>query len=407
MDLLSDFLTGGRYLPHGVCFLRDSNLLWLHVTSNAVIALAYYMIPVALVFFLRGLRMRISFQWAIGLFAAFIVLCGTGHIVDIITLWQPVYWLQGTLRAVTAVVSIATAICIIPLVPRLLQMRSPEELEQANRRLREEIRKREQAEADLRRSLEELKRAVQELEQFAYITSHDLQAPLRNVSGFSQLLLRRYRDKLGGDAAEFLGFIDQGVRHMQALINDLLALSRVGRNQSQFEKRPLREAVDRALQVLAPAIDAAQARVEIGELPVVEAEHNLLTQLFQNLVGNALKFQTPGEQPRISIDATETADHWLIRVRDNGIGIPQDQLKSIFAVFRRLHAADAYEGTGIGLSICQRIAQHHGGEIWAESDPVEGGSRFCLRLPKQLAASLRGRVPLLGASVTTGEAAPA
>lgn len=386
-------LEGGGFLPHGVCYLRRPDLILLHAVSDALIAIAYFMIPIVLVYFIRRAGNRVSFNWAIGLFAAFIILCGTGHLLDILVIWKPFYWLQGWQRALTAGVSLAAAVAIIPLVPRLLAMRMPEELEEANLRLREEIKLRESAEAELRRSLVEVRRAVQELEQFAYITSHDLQAPLRNVSGFSQLLSRRYRDKLGGDALEFLDFIDKGVRQMQVLINDLLMLSRVGRSEAKFVRRPLEEPVKKALAALAPVIQSRNAQVECDSLPEIKAEHNLLAQLFQNLIDNATKFQRPGVAPVVRISCWPEGGQWHIVVKDNGIGIPKDQLEAIFAVFRRLHPSDEYEGTGIGLAICRKIVHHHGGEIWAESNG--DGAEFHVRLPREPAVPAASGVPRL------------
>lgn len=375
-------LEGASFLPHGVCFLQQKELILLHVISDALVAIAYFMIPLVLLYFLRRTRGRISFNWAIGLFAAFIILCGAGHVLDIVVIWKPLYWLQGWQRALTAIVSMATALAIIPLVPRLLAMRSPEELEIANLRLREEIKLREGAEADLRRSLVELKRAVQELEQFAYITSHDLQAPLRNVAGFSQLLVRRHRDKLGGDALEFLDFIDKGVRQMQGLIRDLLALSRVGRGGSSFVRGPLDVPVKQAIEALQPTLIARGATVVVDpSLPEVKADHSLLAQLFQNLIENASKFHRSGVSPRVEISAWPESGQWHLRVKDNGIGIPKDQLETVFAVFRRLHTAEEYEGTGIGLAICRKIVRHHGGDIWAESSAE--GAEFHVRLPRE------------------------
>ena len=366
-------------LPHGFCFMRKPDLIWLHVISDGVIALAYFLIPVVLVYFMRRMRTRISFNWAIALFAAFIVLCGTGHILDIVVVWEPIYYLQGWIRALTAVVSLATAMAIIPLVPKLLQMKTPEELETANARLREEVKARETAEDDLRRSLADLNRAVHELEQFAYITSHDLQAPLRNIAGFSQLLSRRYTQKLDGDALEFLQFIEQGVRQMQALIQDLLQLSRVGRTEARPERRPLDEPLRNALNTLKPDITAREAKIEFGPLPDVPAVQSLMVQLFQNLVGNAIKFQKPGNRPEVRITAEREEKFLHLRVQDNGIGVAKDQLENIFAVFRRLHSSDEYEGTGIGLAICRKIVQHHRGEIWADSDGA--GITVHVRLP--------------------------
>ena len=377
----TSLLGGDGLLPHGVCFMRKPDLIWLHVISDGIIAFSYFMIPLALIYFMRRIRSRISFDWAIALFAAFIVLCGTGHVLDIITIWHPIYYLQGWERAMTALVSMATAIAIIPLVPKLLSMATPEELEAANRRLREEVKAREHAEAELRRSLTDLNRAVHELEQFAFITSHDLQAPLRNVAGFSQLLSRRYSQKLDGDALEFLQFIEQGVRQMQALIKDLLQLSRVGRTEAKPERRPLDESLRSALNTLKTEITTSGAQVRFDAMPTVPGVQSLLTQLFQNLVGNALKFQKPGNQAVIDITAEREEHHLHLRVQDNGIGIPADQLENVFAVFRRLHNAEEYEGTGIGLAICRKIVQHHKGEIWAESN----GSGACIhvRLPQE------------------------
>jgi signal transduction histidine kinase len=386
MNSILQFLAApSNFLPHGYCFLRDPGLIALHVASDAIIALAYFMIPFVLVYFLRRMTVRISFDWAIALFAAFIVLCGTGHVLDIITVWYPIYYVQGGVRALTAMVSLATALAIIPLVPRLLSMKSPEELQAANDRLRAEVQAREAAEQELHRSLGDLNRAVQELEQFAYITSHDLQAPLRNIAGFSQLLSRRYRERLDGDALEFLTFIDQGVRQMQSLIKDLLALSRVGRTQGRAEKRPLNEAVRQALTALRTEIEQKQARITVDELPEVQAEQTLVTQLFQNLIGNAIKFHKPDAPPEVHVSAVAEPGAVHIEVRDRGIGIPPDQLENVFAVFRRLHNADEYEGTGIGLALCRKIVQHHRGQIWAESGPE--GAVFHVRLPSQAPAA--------------------
>lgn len=384
-------------LPHGFCYLRKPDLIWLHVISDGVIALAYFMIPVVLLYFLRQIRTRLSFNWAIALFAAFIVLCGTGHILDIVTVWEPIYYLQGWVRALTAAVSIATAIAIVPLVPKLLSMKTPDELEEANAKLRAEVKAREAAEDELRRSLTDLNRAVGELEQFAYITSHDLQAPLRNIAGFSQLLSRRYSQKLEGDGLEFLQFIEQGVRQMQALIQDLLQLSRVGRTEARPERRPLDESLRNALTTLKPEVTAREAKIEFGPLPDVPAVQSLMTQLFQNLIANAMKFQKAGNRPEIQVSAEREDKHLHLVVRDNGIGVPADQLENIFAVFRRLHSADEYEGTGIGLAICRKIVQHHRGEIWAESAGNGSGTSIHVRLPLEALPARAGDTVPIGA----------
>lgn len=385
-------------LPHGICFAGRPDLVWLHVASDALVALAYFVISLTLIYFLRRHRTVISFNWAIALFAAFIVLCGTGHVLSLITVWQPIYYVQGWVKALTAVVSVATAVSIIPLVPKLLAMRSPEELEEANAKLAEanrqlaaanaqlklEIEARLAAEAEVHASLAEARRSAAELEQFAYIASHDLQAPLRNISGFAKLLEKRYGTVLQDDAREFLDFIHKGIQQMQSLIADLLQLSRIGRGKdSTLESLPLRTTVDRTLASLATEIGAQQAEITVHPLPTLEAEHRLLGQLLQNLIANSLKFQPRGALPRIDISAEEQAQSWVLRIRDNGIGIPADQLEKIFEIFRRLHSQDEYEGSGIGLAICRKIAVHLGGSLTAES-PGEGqGTTFVLTLPKQ------------------------
>ncbi|HVT35355.1 MAG TPA: ATP-binding protein, partial [Nevskiaceae bacterium] len=325
--------------------------------------------------------LRISFNWAVGLFAAFILLCGITHVLDIITVWHPIYYVQGLVKAATGIVSILTAIAIIPLVPRLARMRSPEELEEANHKLSDEVARRSIAETNLRQSVAELKAAMGELESFTYITSHDLQAPLRNIAGFSQLLSSRYRSRLDGDALEFLSYIDQGSRQMQQLIRDLLQLSRVGRSDNNFEVRPLDYSIGRARAALASEIEKSGAEIVHDPLPEILAEHSLLTQLFQNLIGNSIKFQRPGNRPRIQIVCARSGSGWFISLSDNGIGIPANQLDQVFAIFRRLHNADEFEGTGIGLAICRKIVTHHGGEIRAVKR--EGGAEFHIILPAE------------------------
>ena len=378
---LAGLFTGpGGYLPHAVCFLGQPDLIWLHVSSDAVIAVAYFLIPLTLAMLMRRVRITSQYNWAIGLFAAFILLCGLSHLFDVLVVWVPVYRLQGWEKALTALVSLATAFATIPLVPQLAQLKSPKELEEANRRLAAEIERREHAERDLKRSVADLNRALQELEQFAYITSHDLQTPLRSIAGFSQLMQRRYRERLDGDALEFLDFIEKGCVQMQHLIRDLLTLSRIGRGgPPRFDRQPLDKTLRRVLQTMKPQIEQSGARIDYGSLPDIVADHALLGQLLQNLVGNAIKFHRNGVVPVIRVDAQLERDSVRVDVSDNGIGVPQDQLENIFVLFRRLQQSEAYEGTGIGLAVCRKIAAHHGGEIWATSDG--NGTQFHLRLP--------------------------
>lgn len=242
------------------------------------------------------------------------------------------------------------------------------------------------SEALLRSTAGDLTASNMELEQFAYITSHDLQAPLRGIAGFAQLLKQRCEGKLDGEANEFLGYIEQGCRQMQEMVRDLLNLSRVGRGHAKFESASLADTVARAQLALAADVSARKAQVQCEPLPEVCADHGLLVQLFQNLLGNAIKFQQPDARPEVHISAGHEGEDWLIRITDNGIGIPEEELDNIFAIFRRLHTQDEYEGTGIGLAICRKIAKHHHGDIRAVKHA--GGACFELRLPVQPPAHL-------------------
>ena len=246
---------------------------------------------------------------------------------------------------------------------------------QVNRLLEERTRR----EVVLREQAEELRRSNSELEQFAYVASHDLQEPLRMVSGFVGLLEKRYAGQLDEDANQYIHFAVDGARRMQGLINDLLAFSRVGTRGAEPVPMNLNEVVSEALVNLRASIEEAGADIAVRELPVVAADRAQMIQLFQNLVGNAIKFRgkTP-PQVRISAERQETG--WRILVRDNGIGIPAGHLDEVFVIFRRLHTRDAYPGTGIGLAICKRIVERRGGQIGVESEP-DKGSTFWFTVP--------------------------
>jgi PAS domain S-box-containing protein len=244
----------------------------------------------------------------------------------------------------------------------------------------DDITERKSAEAALRQAHEELKRSNAELEQFAYVASHDLQEPLRMVASYTQLLGRRYEAKLDSDAREFMAYIVDGATRMKQLIEDLLAYSRVGTKSQDFKPVSSEAALRRALYNLRAAIEEAGAVVTHDTMPTVHADEVQLGQLFQNLIGNALKFRS-ASVPRIHIGVTEAPGEWSFEVRDNGIGIEPQYFERIFMVFQRLHNKGEYPGTGIGLAICKKVVERHGGRIWVESRPGEGSS-FHFTLPK-------------------------
>ncbi|HEX6265516.1 MAG TPA: PAS domain S-box protein [Burkholderiales bacterium] len=247
----------------------------------------------------------------------------------------------------------------------------------------DDITERKQAEAALHEAHDELKRSNSELEQFAYVASHDLQEPLRMVSSYTQLLGRRYGEKFDADAREFMGYIVDGAARMKQLIEDLLAYSRVGTRGKDFKPVDLDKPLRRALGNLKAAIDESGAAVTHDPLPTLPADEVQLAQLFQNLVGNALKFRS-AQAPRIHVGVSEKDKFFEFAVRDNGIGIEPQYFERIFMVFQRLHNKGEYPGTGIGLAICKKVVERHGGQIRVESRPAEG-SAFMFTLPKERA----------------------
>ena len=228
----------------------------------------------------------------------------------------------------------------------------------------------------------ELSRSNQELEQFAYVASHDLQEPLRMVASYTQLIAQRYRGKLDADADEFIGYAVDGATRMQAIINDLLKLSRVGTRNTVFARVDAQTALERALANLRLVIEESGASVACGPLPTLNADGSQLAQLFQNLISNAIKFRG-SNSPCVQIGAERQGEEWVFHVRDNGIGIAPEHFERIFLMFQRLHSNKQYPGTGIGLTICKKIVEHHGGRIWVESGQGKG-TVFYFTIPTTL-----------------------
>jgi len=244
--------------------------------------------------------------------------------------------------------------------------------------LNKEITERKRAEEELQKAVAELERSNAELERFAYIASHDLQEPLRMVASYTQLLEKRYKDRLDADANDFIGYAVDGAKRMQQLINDLLTYSRVGTRGKPFEPTDCMTVFEAAVANLDVAIQESGAEVASDPLPSVMADEGQLVQLFQNLIDNAIKFHGE-EPPRVHVSAEQSGDEWVFSVRDNGIGIDSQYLEQVFKVFQSLHGGK-YRGTGIGLSIAKKIVERHGGRIWLESQPGKG-STFYFTIP--------------------------
>ena len=405
---LAGWLTDSSLMPHGYCLKWDPTLVPLHVGSDTAIALSYYTIPAALFIFVRK-REDLAYSWIFLLFATFILACGTTHIMEIWTLWQPSYGLEAVVKVVTAVASVVTAIMLWRLLPSAIALPSPAQLqdantqlgeanarletvvaklEEANARLEREVAERRRAEAELERATAALKRSNAELENFASIASHDLQEPLRMVSSFLQLLQRRYADQLDETADEYIDYAVDGASRMQVLIQNLLSYSRVGTRAQPPETVATSDVVGDVLDDLALAIEDHDATVIVGDLPTVQADPIQLRQVFQNLIGNAVKFSGDAP-PEVAITAARTAaartdggaaPGWRFAVSDNGIGIAAEHAERIFQIFQRLHTRDEYEGTGIGLAMCKKIVERHAGRIWLESEPGDG-TTFLFTIP--------------------------
>ncbi|MFG2057570.1 ATP-binding protein [Micromonospora sp. NPDC048930] len=233
----------------------------------------------------------------------------------------------------------------------------------------------------------ELRRSNEDLEQFAYVASHDLQEPLRKVASFCQMLQRRYAEQLDERARQYIGYAVDGATRMQNLINDLLAFSRIGRVYGDDREVDLAEMLAQAESNLSGPIAEAGAEIVSDPLPVVHGDPTLLTMLWQNLIGNAVKFRSGDRAPRIRVEVTEEAAGWSFAVADNGIGIEPQYADKIFLIFQRLHPRGSYDGTGIGLAICKKIVEYHGGTLRLD-DEHTGGARFVFTLPKPAAVAV-------------------
>ncbi|WP_341928487.1 sensor histidine kinase [Methyloversatilis discipulorum] len=373
-------------LPHGYCFSWQRDLLLLHVLSDTLIALAYFTIPITLWVFVRR-RADLGFRSAFVMFGVFIMACGVTHVMDVWTLWNPDFWLDGWIRAFTAVVSLATAVLLWRLIPLALALPSPDSLRRANEELRAEIDRRQQYEAQLQAMNERMRLQIDELEAMSYAIAHDVRGPLRHIDGFARVL----GDRLGVADTEpaslsYLQRIRASVRHLSDIVEGLLAFSRASRAEMHLERCDARALVDDVLEELAPELDGRELDISIGELPRIRADRTLMFQVFYNLIANAVKYTRGGNPARIRIECERGDDgQYTFHVRDNGAGFDMKYASKLFGVFQRLHHASEFEGTGIGLANVKRIVDRHGGRIWAEASPGHGASfHFTLPNPSDL-----------------------
>jgi signal transduction histidine kinase len=390
-----------QYLPHAICFAGDPALIATHVGADAVIALSYFSIPLAIFYFVRE-RQNLEFRWVAYLFVLFIFWCGVTHAAASVTVWYPVYGIQAVAKLITAAVSVATAFTVWWIIPKALALPAPADLRAANAALEEEVSTRRQTEAELRKARDELEERVAErtaelerlnrklasanadLTNFAARLSHDLRSPITFVKGYAELLQH-------GNAvreAPYTGYLDnviEGVERMDAMIHALFQFSSTERGEAAMKPAALSQICSEVADTMAEPMAEAGGQLSFADdLPAVQGDRALLFLLLQNLVANAVKYRGDAP-PRIAISAEPAGGHVRVSVSDNGRGVPEAERERIFEMFERGGADKTEPGSGIGLATCRRIVERHGGEIRCEGRP-EGGSVFKFTLPAAPAA---------------------
>jgi signal transduction histidine kinase len=377
------------FMPHGYCYQWNPLVLWLNVISDGLIVISYYCIPLALVHLVRK-RSDLPFNWIFWMFGLFILGCGTTHLMEVWTVWHANYLLAGVIKAITASVSVMTAIMLVPLIPKAIALPSPEHLFQVNRELETQIAGREQVEQELRKILaerdhtvqelaerkEQLEKANQEMMSFTYTVSHDLRAPLRHIGAFSSMLEEEFRGDLPADAQRYLQRIQHGAQKMGTLVDDLLGYTRIGRQPLNLELISLSAIVENIAARF--KAEAGQGDIEwhLHSLSSIRCDGELVNVVFENLISNAVKFTRDRRPAVIEVGSMTASGETTFYVRDNGIGFSMKYVDKIFGVFHRLHRAEEFGGTGIGLATAYRIIQKHGGRIWAEAEVGEGATFY-------------------------------
>ncbi len=401
-DFFKGLLDTADFWPRRLAGDWPAGLVALHFAADTLIGLAYVAIPAALFAFARrrDLPFRPLFVW----FGVFLIACGLTHLLDAVTLYIPVYRLSGLLKLVTAVASWGALLTLVPAVPRALAMRSPEDLEREvrersrdqqalkeltgtlERRVAERTAELEQQAGELREMNRALMLSNQELDEFAYIASHDLKEPLRGLANYSQFLLEDYGEQFDDEGRHKLETLGHLSRRMSDLIDSLHQYSRLGRVELAVVRTDLNEVVAGVLDGLRITLEEKQVRVRTpNPLPTVACDRVRVGEIFHNLVTNAVKYNDkPQKWVEIgSSPAAEPGAPEVFYVRDNGIGIRERHLQAVFKMFKRLHGRDQYGGgTGVGLTIARRIVERHGGRIWVESVPGEGTTFYFTLAPE-------------------------
>jgi signal transduction histidine kinase len=345
-------------MPHEFCYLRDPKLVWLHVVTDALIGAAYVSISLTLGYLVHKASRGIPFHWIFLAFGLFIVSCGVTHFMEVWVIWEPVYWMSGFVKTVTATASVATAVALIPLVPKIFRL-----IESARESERRRV------------EIEDLNK---ELERFNYSVAHDLRAPLRNVVGFAQAVREDYPAQTPPGVLEYVERMEKAAGRMDALISSMLRYATVGRGPLALQPVDVRDVVDDTLGLLASDIAESGAAIVVPEwLPKVQGDPILIREVLQNLIGNSLKFVAPGVRPRVEVSAVRENGNVVLFVTDNGVGIPEYARQKVFELFER--GQSPQPGTGIGLAIVQRAMERLMGDVAVEDAPGGRGTRFRMR----------------------------
>ena len=363
-------------VPHGFCLAWRPELFWSLAAADAAIAAAYVSISLAIGYYVLK-RSDMYLRGVAVAFAVFILLCAASHFSDLLTLWLPQYGIQAVVKGLTALASVATAILLWPLLPQALEMPTTAHLTAANQALEHQVEERRQAEASLRATEAELRAANTELDSFAYAVSHDLRAPLRAMTGFSEALKEDYGAGLDAEARGYLDEISQAGLHMGKLIDGLLQLSRATRGTLEREKVDISAIAASVVQELQKTEPDRQVACDIQPGLVAWGDPHMLELVMRNLLSNAWKYTAHTPSPRIRVGGKGGA----ITVTDNGAGFDMAHADKLFKPFQRLHRQDEFAGIGIGLSTVGRIISRHGGTLQAEGQ-VGRGAAIGFTLPE-------------------------
>ncbi|PTW62290.1 phospho-acceptor domain-containing protein [Breoghania corrubedonensis] len=396
---LENFFEAQSFLAHGYCMTWRGDLIALHAVSDALIFVSYVLIPLAMLYFVLQ-RPDLAHKGIFGLFAAFILACGTTHLISLITLWEPIYGLEGLVKAITAAISMATVVATGLAIPKALRLPSPAMLREANLQLVDEVESHSRTNRDLIRlqdqlrehmrararemeaKASELERANESLRRFAHIASHDLQEPLRKISVYADLLEEAQEKGDTEDAERAVQRLRTMSTRARTMVSDLLRFSKM----SQYEPARIPIDIGAAIREVAELFEHTLAasdgtlEIDVDDLKA-EADPLLVRQIFQNIIGNAIKYVPKGRGPRIRVTTRREHNHRLIMISDNGIGFAPEFKSKIFEPFTRLHGRDVADGSGIGLAIVARAVQGMGWRIDVDTVP-DKGTTFTLAIPQ-------------------------